>query len=75
MFIEYEKELDNSNKIIKGHEDYICDNKIKNDILDKVCGDNVKEIRSAKDVFFLKNSANRFIKTLNTNKREMQSNN
>ena len=29
MFIEYEKELDNSNQIIKGYEDYIGDNKIK----------------------------------------------
>ena len=44
IFIEYEKELVNSNQIIKGYEDYIGDNKIKNDILDKVCGDNVKDI-------------------------------
>ena len=36
MFIEYEKELDNSNQIIKGYEDYIGDDKIRNDILDKV---------------------------------------
>ena len=32
MFIEYEKELDNSNRIIKGYEDYIGDDKIRNDI-------------------------------------------
>ena len=32
MFIEYEKELDNSNQIIKGYEDYIGDDKIRNDI-------------------------------------------
>ena len=32
MFIEYEKELDNSDKIIKGYEDQIGDNKIRNDI-------------------------------------------
>ena len=38
MFIEYEKELDNSNKIIKGYEDYIGDDKIRKDILDNVCG-------------------------------------
>ena len=44
MFLEYEKELDNSDKIVKGYEDYIGDNKIRNDILDKACGDNVKEI-------------------------------
>ena len=49
MFIEYEKELDNSNHLIKGYEDYIGDDKIRNDILDKVCGDNVKEICSEKD--------------------------
>ena len=36
MCMENEKELDNSNKIIKGYEDSICDNEIKNDILDKV---------------------------------------
>ena len=44
MFIENEKELDNSNQIIKSYEDYIGDDKIKIDILDKVCGDNIKEI-------------------------------
>ena len=49
MFIEYEKEIDNSNQIIKGYEDYIEDDKIRKDILDKVCGDNVKEICSEKD--------------------------
>ena len=27
MFIEYEKELDNSNEIIKGYEEYISGNK------------------------------------------------
>ena len=49
MFIELEKELDFSDKIIEGYEDYIGDNKIRNDILDKVCVDNVKEICSEKD--------------------------
>ena len=49
MFIEYEKELDNSDKIIKGYEDYIGDDKIRKDILDKVCGDNVTKICSEKD--------------------------
>ena len=49
MFIENEKELDNSEKIIKGYEDYIDGNKIRNDLLDKVCGDNVKEVCSEKD--------------------------
>ena len=74
MFIEYEKELDNSNQIIKGYEDYIGDDKIRNDILDKVCGDNVKQICSEKDEVYKNNSINRFIKILNNNKREMLSN-
>ena len=74
MFIEYEKELDNSNQIIKGYEDYIGDDKIRKDILDKVCGDNVKEICSEKDEVYKNNSINRFIKISNNNKREMLSN-
>ena len=73
MFIEYEKELDNSNQIIKGLEDYIGDNKIKNDILDKVCGHNVKEVCSEKDEVYKHNSINRFIE-ISINKREMLSN-
>ena len=74
MFIEYEKELDNSNQIIKGYENYIGDDKIRNDILDKVCGDNTNEICSEKDGVYKNNSFNRFIKILNNNKREMLSN-
>ena len=74
MFIEYEKELDNSNQIIKGYEDYIGDDKIRKDILDKVCGDDVKDICSEKDEVYKNNSINRFIKILNNNKRELQSN-
>ena len=74
MFIEYEKEIDNSNQIIKGYEDYIGDEKIRNDILDKVCGEIVKEICSEKDEVYKNNSINRFIKFLNNNKREMLSN-
>ena len=54
MFIEYEKKLDNSNKIIKGYEDYIGDDKIRKDILEKVCGDSVKEIYSKKDEVYKK---------------------
>ena len=74
MFIEYEKELDNSNQIIKGYEDYIGDDKIRNDILDKVCCDDIEEICSEKDEIYKNNSINRFIKFLNNNKREIQSN-
>ena len=73
MFIEYEKELDNSNQIIKGYEDYIGDDKIRKDILDKVCGDNVNEICSEKDVVYKNISINRFIKILKNNKREILS--
>ena len=43
MFIEYEKELDNTVQIMKRCEDYIGDDKIRKDILDKVCGDNIKK--------------------------------
>ena len=74
MFIEYEKELDISNQIIKGYKDYIGDDKIGKDILDKVCGDITKEDCSAKDEVNKNNSINRFIKILNNNKREIQSN-
>ena len=73
-FSENENELDNSNQIFKGYKDFICDNKIKNDILDKVCGDNVKDICSEKDEVYKSFSIIRFIKTLNNNKRELQSN-
>ena len=74
MFIDYEKELDNSNQIIKSYEDYIGDDKIRKDILDKVCGDITKEDCSEKDEVYKYNSINRFIKILINNKREMLSN-
>ena len=74
MFIEYEKEIDNSNQIIKGYEDYIGDDKIRKDILDKVCGENIKEVSSEKDEIYKNNFINRFIKIKNINKREMLSN-
>ena len=51
MFIEYEKELDISNQIIKGCEDYIGDNNFKKHILDKVCGDNTKKCAMRKMKF------------------------
>ena len=73
MFIEYEKEIDNSNQIIKGYEDYIGDDKVRKDISDKVCGDNIKEICPEKDEVYKNISINRFIKILNNNKREMLS--
>ena len=74
MFTEYEKELDSSNEIIKGYEDYIDDNKTENDILDKVGKDNVKEFCSETDEVNKNNSITRLIKILNNNKRELQPN-
>ena len=74
LFREYEKEIDISNQIIKGYEDYIGDDKIRKDILDKVCSDDIKEDCSDKDEDYKNNSINRFIKILNNNKREMLSN-
>ena len=74
MFIEYEKETDNSSQTIKGYEDYIGDDKIRKDILDKVCSDDIKEDCSDKDEVYKNNSINRFIKILNNKKREMISN-
>ena len=74
MFIEYEKELDTSNQIIKGYEDDIGDDKIRKDILDRVCEDNTKEICSEKDEVYKNISIKKFIKILSNNKREIQSN-
>ena len=74
MFIEYEREIDNSNQIIKDYEIYIGDNKMRSDILGKVCGGDVKEICSEKDEVYKKNSFGRFIIILNNIEREMLSN-
>ena len=74
MFIEYEKELDNLDKIIKEYENYIRDNKIRNDLINKVCGDNVKDICSENDEVYKNNSINRFKKFFYIKKREMLSN-
>ena len=70
IFIEYEKELDNSNQINKSYEVYIGDDKIRKDILEIFCGDNIKEVCSEKDEIYKNNSINRFIKILNNKKRE-----
>ena len=68
------KKLDNSEIIIKGYEEYIGDVKMRKDILDKVCGDNIKEVCSEKDEVFKNNSIKGFNKIFNNNKREMLSN-
>ena len=69
MFIEYEKVLDNSNQMIKRYEEYIGDYKIKKDIVDKICGDNVKDICYEKKVICKKESIKRFNRFFNSNKR------
>ena len=74
MFMENEKELENSNRTIKGYEDYSGDKKVKNDILDKVRGDNMKEICSEKNKIYRNKPIKGFIKILNINKHELQSN-
>ena len=71
MFFEYQKESDISDKIINGYEDYIGDSRIRNDILDKVSGDNVKDTCSERDEVYKNISINRFIKNFNNKKREM----
>ena len=50
-----------SNQIIKNYEEYIGDNKTKNDILDNISEDNVKEIYSERDENYKKISINRFV--------------
>ena len=74
MFIEYEKELENSNQIIKGYEDYIGDNKIKKVILDKVCPDNVKGYCFQRDEVYKSTSIERFVIFIKNKKRELQRN-
>ena len=74
MFIGYEKEMDNTNQIFKEYENYYSDDKIKNDILDKVCGDGVKEVCSERDEVYKSISIIRFIKILNNKEKEMLSN-
>ena len=71
-FFKFEKELENSNQIIKGYENYIGVNEFKNDILDKVRGDKVRDICSEKDEVYKNNSVNRFIKIPRNIKREIQ---
>ena len=61
IFREYEKELDIFNQIIKGDEEYIGENKTKNDVLNSVFENNTKEkINSEKDEIFQKIFSNIF---------------
>ena len=43
MFIKYEKEIDESKQIIRSFEKNIGDDKVKNDVLNKVSDNNIKE--------------------------------
>ena len=54
---------------MKRYEDYIGDNKIRKDVIDKVCGDNVKEVCFETVEIYKNNSINRSIIILNDNKR------
>ena len=60
MFIEYEKELDYSNQMIKSYETNTDDNEMKKDISGKVCGDNIKEVCCESDDVYKTISINRF---------------
>ena len=52
-FIQYEKELDESNQINKSYENYIGDEKIKNDVLNKVFEKKLKEnVNWEKDKYY-----------------------
>ena len=75
MFTQYETEIDESNQIIKGYQDYIGDDKIKNVVLNKVSENSKKKfVNSAKTQIHKIFSTNNFNKLLSINKRELQSN-
>ena len=69
MFIQYENELDDTNQKIKTYENYISDDKIKNDVSHKVYENNMTEkVNSEKDEINNNNSTNRFSEILNYKK-------
>ena len=75
MFILSEKQLLESNQVIKSFGNYIGYDKSKNDVLNKVFEYKSEEnIIFEKDEIFENNSMNRFIKLLNIKKCELQSN-
>ena len=43
MFLQYEKELGESNQIFKSYVNYIGDDKIENDVLNKVFEKNIRK--------------------------------
>ena len=71
MFNEYEKELDESNQKTKNYGNYIGDDENKKDVINnffRILKYNLKMM-----IFTKKKSYRRFIKLLNNNKRELQS--
>ena len=54
MFLQYEKEFDESNQIIKGYQKFFGDDKYKNDVLNKVFQNNIKKILILKKMRFTK---------------------
>ena len=67
---ENEKELDESQQIITKNEIYIGDDKIENDVFNRVLQN--REIQSENDDVFSKKSIERFIRILHSNNRELQ---
>ena len=62
LLTQYEKELDESNQIFNCFENFIGDDKIENDVLNKVLENNIKEnINCEKDETYQRTSINRFI--------------
>ena len=73
VFNEYEKEIDETNQIIKSFENYIVDDENKNDVLNKVFESNIKEDTNfEKDAIYKNISSNRYIKLWKYDKRKMQ---
>ena len=53
LFIQYEKEIDESNQILKSYEGFFGDDKVNNDILNKVFENNLKDnVYSDKDELY-----------------------
>ena len=73
MFIQDEKSLNESNRIIRRFKKDIGDDAVKNDVLNKFLDNNIKEyVNSEGDETYKTNSINGFIKFLNDNKSEIQ---
>ena len=73
-FTQHEKEIDESNQIIKSYEKYIGDDKVKNEVINNISENNMKEdtkFRKYGDIF--KNINHKITKLLNKIKRQMQS--